>query len=203
MKYKQYIWVDECGHDGKIICSLKAINAGEISDFIERCWITRDEEKRNYIRDDFGQMRISFIDERIGETEDCWEFESTEFLEPNEPLYTRNYVQALFGRIPRWMPTLVNYACDYIHFRVDEFSNDGEWTDYNIVFLNCFPVGCRIKLEVESHEEVDPDTYIITNVGTDSRNYSLAVEEYRNGKLLRTCELGRDKKGDYELITEA
>ena len=196
MKYKQYLWFKDGESKVKpISCfKVKEEDSDEFEEFVD--------SPIGYFRDDFGYMNVSFIDEHKDEAEGCWGFQDDDLL-VDQVFYANNYAQSILGKFPGWIPTLVEINCDQIRFRVDHMVGECGCMNSLLIHVCSFPLGAKIKIEVESRANFDPDTYIVMNKGADSIHMALFIEEYRDSMLLRTCEFGRDEKGDFELITEA
>ena len=194
MKYKQYF---PRRSNAKPICSLKG-TFGEIDYF--------PEGDDPFKRDDFYPMRIHF--EYDGEAEGCEPFAfragyTIENLEGEDIGIVWNYAQMLIGAYSEWMLTNVALKRDSIVFIMLKFDDEGEeigWLDIN---LYSFPPQGRIRIEIDTDSNYAADTYVITNGNSSEETPELIVEEYKNSKLLRTCKLGEDEHGKYELITEA
>lgn len=198
MKYKQYLWFDSGRDEIKPISCLKAEDGDKLRDFLENFGLF-------YRRDDFSNMRISFIDGHGDETENLWGFKTSEDFDGGHiPMFfANNYTYGILGKIPNLIPTHVRINRHRLTVYLNYFDDEQKSQDWADVSVCSFPLGAKMKIEVEPSADFDPDTYIVMNRGTDSTNMALVVEEYRNSVLLRTCELGRDQEGDFELITEA
>lgn len=191
MKFKKYLY-GKCRH----ICSLKRDSFA----IMETIGISGEE----FNLDEFWQMHVSFVAEPSSkEDEPCLTFAYDRDM--NSYLFTRKTIPVITGKLAGWMPVDICVGFECIVFACFNFEDGEENVDAGDVCaatLFQLPVNAKIKVDIDMGDH--RETFVVSNRAASNEDaVKYVIEEYEDGVLQRTCELGKDEDGVFELVTEA
>lgn len=201
-KYKQYFpdGIDcktICGHSkASIICAYELLSYLGLPGFFKK---------------DFRPMRLTVVDFK---GTDLGDYTLTGILDDSGCLdalghEAANYMRILLGRIPSWQlfsvkVFLSGFMLQFCHF-LDEASEDGAYESSQ--FLDIYfdrPPYLKLKIDIDTDDEHPAETYFVTEwVDEVSDEEKVSLDYCLEGKKQYHSIFGEDKKGYYELITEA
>lgn len=205
MVYKQYLHKD-LGNSHYIYCLQDGTKAMAIANDGDDDDVTMHQLRRARIhvevddgkQVDQGNLPTFCIDGEVGSTPDREE----------NYAYVRQYVAALNGMFPDRRVIKIHLCDEYIAFCVATFGEVGQQIDYTVILLDNLPEWSKLVIELEpmtgENDALfrEPDCHVVRNKAARGEPMILVVEDYRNGKLVRSRELGKDEMGCYEIITE-
>ena len=193
MMFKRYFWGDDRVYE-KYICGL-----------LDDKWTIEDVKNLcnwgRYERSDFGELSVSFEFTCRSKSNDLFVFEGVG-NDDCDYMFAQNYTQVITGKYHGWELVRIDLAKTYLAFIAFKFNENEENSDDEHIFLKSFPLDARIIVKSPRQKTFEPDTYEIRNIGKSSKDMDLIVYEYKDSKLLRSCEFGEDEGGTFELITE-
>lgn len=204
MMYKQYLHKDLHGHyiyclqSGKEVFKVAETGDDEHIAMHHLRWSHVSFEVDDGKEIDPNNLPVFYLDGEEGTTPDREE----------NYAYARQYVSALSGAFQDRRLTMIHLCDTHIAFDVATFAKNGTQKDYTIVILKGLPDWAKVVVDLEpmvGEEDAlyrEPDRYVIRNKAASGEPMRLVVEDYRNGGLIRSRELGTDDKGDFEIITE-
>lgn len=193
-RYKQYFW-----HDDKVISALK--------EFVPEDYDDPFCGDHFYDRNNYRPMRIKVLDSKGNP---CTSLEKMSFTicndYPEDIIVAQNFAQAVFGELDGWTPATVNVLSHSLFVYIVRFPDRKTSVDFESIMIHDIPNDIRFQIDIDAAEGFEAERYMLYSV-PDSQNdkteFHFIVQEYKNNVLKRTCELGRDKEGSFELITEA
>lgn len=216
MKFKQYLYDGVFGHG--ILC-LKDAKAAIMAEANEDEFLKT--LKVGDLRRTELTLKVAEDAEMDGEDLPVFEVEK----QPNEAerretdyFYMREYVEALSGVCPERRLVMAAFEEDGISFVMVEFDSGAfqrkaydqcQVVGQAIIRLKSLPKWARIVMKMSPVEVARSqqlrvaDTYEIRNLAEAGKPMRIAYDEYRDGELVRSRELGKDDNGEYEIITEA
>ena len=194
--YKQYCW-----NDGKVISALKEYKPEDYDNaFSQDAFYDKNNYRPMYIKvlDSNGNPCSSLEGICFDISEDY----------PTDTNVTQNYVQAVFGELKGWIPATVTVLSGSLFVYIVRFPKDSTIVDldWESICINRIPDNICFRIDIDGVDGSDSEHYMIHKIPDSSNEQNdshLIVEEYKSNALKRTCEIGRDEQGTFEIITEA
>lgn len=192
-RYKQYCW-----YRNKLISALKRFTTDDYDDPFSG--------ETFYDRTNYRPMKISVHD---SEGNLCRSLEEIHFDiddYPEDIVIAQNYVKAVFGELQDWTPATIEISTESISVWIVRFPSDSRMVDYDIIYIDHIPKDVYFQIDIEAVDGFEAESYMIhsePNSTDEGSEYHLVIKEYKGSVLQRICEMGHNKQGTFELITDA